>query len=124
MKTVYIIEDDAATMRLYHYHFKQMPWVVRGHMSVESALEDLKDIPSDLFLLDLDLLGCRGESLIEILRGHSPYKHTPILVVSAQDSSQVRLRLMDAGATELIPKPFSPTFLKSRMVSYLNDKET
>lgn len=119
MKTLCIVEDDAATMKLYHFQFRSLPFALRGYESGEDMLADLDKMSFDAFILDLDLPGKSGLQLLGELRQSARYFETPIILVSAQDYAHVRESLYEAGATAVFAKPFSPSLLKQCVLEFL-----
>jgi two-component system KDP operon response regulator KdpE len=66
----------------------------------------------DLVLLDLGLPDGDGEALLAGLRAHRP---TPVIVISAREAQEHKIRLLDAGADDYLVKPFSIGELLARM---------
>lgn len=66
----------------------------------------------DLILLDLSLPGMDGTEVIRRLR---EWSGTPILVVSARDQEEEKVRAFDLGADDYITKPFGTSELLARI---------
>ena len=66
----------------------------------------------DLILLDLGLPGLDGLEVIHRLR---EWTGTPILVVSARDQEEEKVRAFDMGADDYITKPFGTSELLARI---------
>lgn len=66
----------------------------------------------DLILLDTDLPGGEGLALLRQIRTE---KDTPVLVLSASRLEEDKIRALDAGADDYIPKPFTIGELKARI---------
>jgi len=67
-----------------------------------SVLERLRDIPVDVLLLDMNMPGLTGESLISRVRAH--YPALPILVLSMYNEPQIAQTALKAGANGYITK--------------------
>ena len=52
---------------------------------------------------------------ILLLRCHSVTKHIPVVMLSSEDSTTERIRLLQEGAEDYIVKPFNPMELKVRI---------
>jgi DNA-binding response OmpR family regulator len=66
----------------------------------------------DLILLDLDLLGERAESVVIELRSDLTMRHIPILCQGTYGNSY-KIRIISAGAREVLYKPFDLSDLPS-----------
>jgi two-component system OmpR family response regulator len=62
--------------------------------------------PYDLLILDLGLPRLSGIEVLKRLRGRKVT--TPVLVLTAQDGIEDRVRGLDAGADDYLTKPFRP----------------
>ena len=70
----------------------------------------------DIILLDVMLPGVDGFSLLEALRRT---KHTPVIMLTAADSVDDRVRGLRAGADDYVVKPFVFTELLARIQAVL-----
>jgi DNA-binding response OmpR family regulator len=79
----------------------------------ERGLEEARRGAYDLILLDLGLPGRDGLEVARELReeGH----HTPILMLTAWDSTEMKVRGLDAGADDYLTKPFEFAELLARI---------
>lgn len=75
------------------------------------TLEQLRNLPVDLLLLDISMPGLSGEALIS--RIHHQYPELPILVLSMHCDPQLAIRVLRAGATGYITKSQPPETLIS-----------
>jgi two-component system, OmpR family, KDP operon response regulator KdpE len=66
----------------------------------------------DLVLLDLGLPDGDGQTLLAALRRE---RATPVIVMSARQADEHKVRLLDAGADDYLVKPFSLAELLARM---------
>ena len=78
------------------------------HMAIEGNY--------DLVLLDVMLPGADGFTLLETLRQH---KDTPVIMLTAADSVEDRVRGLRAGADDYLVKPFVFTELLARIQAVL-----
>jgi DNA-binding response OmpR family regulator len=69
----------------------------------------------DLLLLDLGLPGADGFEVLRRLRGRK--SRIPVVVITARDEVQDRVRGLDAGADDYMVKPFSLEELGARIRS-------
>ncbi len=74
-----------------------------------------------IVLLDLGLPDGDGESLLAALR---PAGRTPVIVISARETEDPKIRLLDAGADDYLVKPFPLGELLARMRVALRHRGT
>jgi len=67
----------------------------------------------DLVILDLGLPKLHGLEVLKRLRGRG--KATPVLILTAADSVEQRVKGLDAGADDYMAKPFSLQELEARV---------
>jgi two-component system chemotaxis response regulator CheY len=79
------------------------------------ALELARGGSFDLVLSDVNMPNMDGIELIRALRAESAYKHTPILMLTTEGSSDRKREGKEAGATGWIVKPFDPAQLVATM---------
>jgi two-component system KDP operon response regulator KdpE len=77
-----------------------------------TALASASRQPPDLVVLDLGLPDMDGVEVVEGLRGWST---VPVIVLSARDQEQSKVRALDAGADDYVTKPFGMDELLARV---------
>lgn len=71
------------------------------------ALMQIIKIKPDLVLLDVNMAGIDGYELCRLLRNHSLFKSTPIIMVTANTGIFNRVKARIVGASGYLTKPFS-----------------
>jgi two-component system, OmpR family, response regulator len=84
-------------------------WVKTG-IEADSALLAAE---FDLLILDLGLPKMSGLEVLKRLRGRD--SHLPVLILTAQDGVQARVRGLDLGADDYLAKPFALAELEARV---------
>jgi DNA-binding response OmpR family regulator len=79
-----------------------------GQMAIESAQND----PPDMAVLDLNLPRRDGTEVLEFLR--SLTEDVPILILTARQEPETRLKCLEMGADDFMQKPFSFAELRAR----------
>ncbi|MGC2637000.1 MAG: response regulator transcription factor [Acidobacteriaceae bacterium] len=79
-----------------------------GEMAMEAARSDLPDMA----VLDLNLPRRDGTEVLEFLR--SLTEDVPILILTARQEPETRLRCLEMGADDFMQKPFSFAELRAR----------
>lgn len=57
----------------------------------------------------------RGDDFLEWIKANELFKHIPVIMLSSEDSTTERIRLLEIGAEDYIVKPFNPMELKIRV---------
>lgn len=83
-------------------------WVKRGDEALEHDFGDYA-----LVILDLMLPGAHGFDILKTLR--LKHQDTPVLVLSARQDSQDKVRGFELGADDYLTKPFWPDELRARV---------
>ena len=72
------------------------------------AIERLALAGFDLVVLDLNMPDVGGVEVIEFVRSQDHLRDLPILVVTTRGDDASRSRVLDAGASAFLAKPFAP----------------
>ncbi len=73
----------------------------------------------DLVILDLSLPGLDGLEVLRRLRAREQGAPTPVLVLTARGSTEDRVRGLNLGADDYLPKPFDLAELEARIKALL-----
>lgn len=76
----------------------------------------------DLILLDLKMPGMDGFQVMQKLYEYDSNECIPIIMITAQDDKENRLKALDMGVRDFIGKPFDQTELIMRIRNTLNIK--
>ncbi|MDQ3364788.1 MAG: response regulator [Myxococcota bacterium] len=73
------------------------------------AIERLALAGFDLVVLDLNMPDVGGIEVIEFVRSQDRLRQLPILIVTTRGDDDSRSRVLAAGASAFLAKPFAPT---------------
>ncbi|MDJ0536824.1 MAG: response regulator, partial [Xenococcaceae cyanobacterium MO_207.B15] len=110
---ILVVDDDDILVDLLSRSLANQNHVIDVAEDGEVGWEYVQTIEYDLILLDVDLPILDGVSLCEKIRSES-YK-VPILLMTAKDASQDRIRGLDAGADDYLTKPLDLGELNARI---------
>ncbi|MFH0128757.1 response regulator transcription factor [Variovorax sp. EL159] len=110
---ILLVEDDAMLASAVAAGLKQNGWSVECAEDAAAARLALTDHHFTAVLLDLQLPGASGLSVLTFMRGR--YDGTPVLIVTARDQLSDRVRGLDAGADDYLVKPFQLDELYARL---------
>lgn len=69
----------------------------------------------DLIISDIKMPEMRGDEFLHYLKNNNLFKSIHVIMLSSEDSTTERIRLLSEGADDYILKPFNPMELKVRV---------
>ena len=112
---VLIVEDQQRLGSFLEQGLKECAYTVTWVQSCASARDALADSAYDVILLDLGLPDGDGIDLLRQWRSNG--FNEPVLILSARDTVADRIKGLDVGADDYLPKPFSFEELLARVRS-------
>jgi two-component system copper resistance phosphate regulon response regulator CusR len=114
---ILLIEDEAAIAKVVQRGLEQSRYTVETARDGQRGLEMALEGEYGLIILDLMLPGRDGLSLCEELRRRR--NRVPILMLTARGAVEDRVRGLELGADDYLPKPFDFTELLARVRALL-----
>ena len=114
-----LVEDDQALSELLEFRFEKEGYNVRATSDGDEALVLASEDVPDLILLDWMLEGTSGIEVCRRLRRDKATAHVPIIMLTAREAEDDRIRGLDTGADDYVTKPFSPRELLARVSAVL-----
>lgn len=115
MKNVLLVDDKDSIGKVvsiyltkeYNFTFfddplKALEWLSNGNMP-------------DLIITDIRMPKMTGDEFLYYLKHNELFKGIPVIILSGEDSTSERIRLLEEGAEDYILKPFNPLELKIRI---------
>ena len=112
-----IVDDDERIRSLLQQFLVQSDYLVSTAENAEQAITLLSAIEFDLIILDVMMPGQDGISFTAKLRNLK--NKTPILLLTARGETKDRIKGLEAGADDYLPKPFEPKELLLRINAIL-----
>ena len=112
-----VIEDERALCETIVRSLRRLAYSVDCCYDGEKALELLGVERYDLVLLDLNLPGKDGMTVLRTLRQTD--RETRVLILSARSEVEDKVEGLDAGADDYVVKPFMPRELTARIRAVL-----
>ena len=112
-----LVEDDALLGDAIQAGLKQSGFAVDWMQDGVSAEQALATEPYAAVVLDLGLPRLSGLEVLRRLRSRNVQKstHTPVLILTAMDTVDDRIKGLDAGADDYLVKPFDMGELAARL---------
>ena len=110
-----LVEDDPALSELLEYRFQNEGYNVRSTGDGDEALVLVSEDVPDLIILDWMIEGTSGIEVCRRLRRDKQTAHVPIIMLTAREAEDDRVRGLETGADDYLTKPFSPRELLARV---------
>ena len=117
--TLLLVEDDPALSELLEYRFANEGYRVRATADGDEALILAAEEVPDLVILDWMIEGTSGIEVCRRLRRDKATAHVPIIMLTAREAEDDRIRGLETGADDYVTKPFSPRELLARVSAVL-----
>lgn len=112
-----LVEDEPKIAASIREALRERGYTTTVAQDLPEALEAVRARPFDLVILDLNLPGGSGLDVLRSLRAGGD--RAPVLILTARDSEEDRVRGLDAGADDYLGKPFSMAELMARVRALL-----
>lgn len=116
-----IVEDEIELLDATSGYLEKEDFVCETAPNFFEAEDKLISYNYDVVILDINLPDGNGLDLLKFIKEKSP--ETGVLIVSAKDSLDDRLKGLDLGADDYITKPFHLAELNSRVNSLLRRRK-
>ncbi len=110
---ILVAEDEADLARTLRKALAEDGYAVDWAPDGNVALDKASVIPYDTILLDVMLPGRSGLAVLAALRERAI--RTPVLILTARDALDDKVRGLDVGADDYMTKPFALTELLARV---------
>ncbi len=112
MKHKILVIDDELSIRLLLENFLSKDYDIICKGDGNEALEWLEGNQPHLIICDIQMPNQNGYEFLEKVRQRGYTKHTPVIMLSAQDASKERIKCYRLGAQDYLTKPFNPEELE------------
>lgn len=114
-KRILILDDKESIAKIVSFYLSSefdIVWLenpIKGIAWLQSG-----NIP-DLIISDIKMPEMRGDEFLRYIKSNEIFKTIPVIMLSSEDSTSERIRLLSEGADDYIVKPFNPMELKIRI---------
>ena len=120
---VLVVDDDWLNRDVVVTYFSHMGADVSSAPDGFKALELAAADPPDLIMMDMQMPRMDGIEATRYLKSNEGTRFTPIIICTAMESDEERIRALDAGADDFITKPYSSLLLMTRARGLLKIKQ-
>ena len=114
-KKILVIDDKETIAKIIIIYMQQdydITWFDNGEKGYEWIQNG--NTP-DLIISDIKMPVMRGDEFLRKMKNHDLFKYIPIVMLSSEDSTSERFKLLSEVAEDYIVKPFNPLELKIRI---------
>ena len=120
-----LIAEDNPIDQAYLKHLFENDYHIEEAEDGETALAKLRHLGSavSVMLLDLMIPGVDGYDVLTQMQRDTTLRAIPVVVVSGDDERETALRVIRAGASDMVTKPVDPELLRIRVDSAVSKAE-
>ncbi len=119
---VLVVDDNPLNVELAVENLEPEGYEVERALSGEEALRKLSSGSFDLVLLDVMMTGLSGYEVCEQLKRDEKTRFLPVVMLTALDKREDKLKGIAAGADDFLNKPFDRAELLIRVKSCIRAK--
>ncbi|HHN66876.1 MAG TPA: response regulator, partial [Thermopetrobacter sp.] len=119
---ILVVDDVPANVRLLQDKLEREYYEVFTANGGREALEKVRRVKPDIVLLDVMMPDINGIEVCHRMKADPALAHIPIIMITALDAPEDRLRGLKAGADDFLSKPINDTDLFVRIRALLRRK--
>ena len=119
---ILVVDDTADNAKLLVDLLERQGYQVSSSASGPEALAALSREPCDLVLLDVVMPEMDGYEVCRRIRQHTRFATLPVVMVTALDAKEERVKGLEAGADDFLSRPINHPELLARVRSLLRIK--
>lgn len=109
MSAILVVDDSKVMRDMIVACLRAVPGATFVHATTGlEAIERLSLAPFDLMVLDLNMPDVGGVEVLEFVRGQDRLRSLPVLIVTTRGDDESKERVLRAGASAFLAKPFQP----------------
>jgi len=117
---ILVVDDDPKNVKFIEARLLPLNYEVIKVFNGEDALSMVNKVDVDLVLLDIMMPGMDGYEVCSRLKGSEATRLIPVVMVTALDDMEAKIRSIEAGADDFITKPPNKIELLARTKSLVN----
>jgi signal transduction histidine kinase len=120
--SIMVVDDDQRNVRLMESILRSNGYLVTKAFNGEEAKGIIETNPPDLVLLDVMMPKMSGFELCRLLRDRYETRLLPVIMITALNSLEDKVRALETGADDFLSKPINKTELLAKVRSILRVK--
>ncbi len=112
---IWCVEDDLNINNLVVYAMRSAGFRSKGFNSYTEFRQAIEQDKPDLIILDVMLPDMDGMEILSEIKRKPNTKNIPVIMLTAKNAEIDKVRALDMGADDYVPKPFGVMELLSRV---------
>jgi type II secretory ATPase GspE/PulE/Tfp pilus assembly ATPase PilB-like protein/CheY-like chemotaxis protein len=121
---VLLVEDEDQLRRVMKDLLQREGYIVAEARDGIQALDEIDRHAPDVIILDLNLPGIDGYTVLAQLRSRPATREIPVMVLTAKGDEDNEVRVFELGADDFVTKPFRARALTARLEAVLGRHRT
>jgi DNA-binding response OmpR family regulator len=121
---ILIVDDEPFNVDYLEQELEDLGYRTLSAGNGQEALERVAGEPPDLILLDVMMPTMDGFTACRLLKGNEETRMIPIVIMTALDGFEDRIKGIEAGADDFLTKPVNQRELVARIETCLRLKHT
>lgn len=113
------IDDETSIQQILQHYFNDQFRVVSKNNGKEGLQWMQEGLIPDVIIADIDMPEMNGIEFIQQVRASGFMNHIPLIMLSAKEDSDTKIKCLEAGADDYMVKPFNPRELSLRIQALL-----
>lgn len=122
LRRIVVVDDEPASCKAFCALLAAEDLEIYAVGSGKELLRRMPELAPDVILLDIMMPEMDGYAVCKELKESAAYRHIPVILVTALDTVQDRMRGLEVGADEFLTKPVSRIDLQARVRTMLRIK--
>ncbi len=118
---ILVVDDDDGIRDLVKKYLNDNNFLVTTAVNSKDAGEKINTIKFDLIVLDIMM---PGETGLEFISKNKKKIDTPVILLTAKGEADERVKGLEIGADDYLPKPFEPKELVLRIRNIISKTKT
>ena len=114
---ILVVDEDDGIRMLVKKYLNENNFLVTTSESAEDAYQKIEVVKFDLVVLDIMMPGKSG---LDFIHENKKNIETPIILLTAKGEASERVKGLEVGADDYLPKPFDPKELVLRIKNIIN----
>ena len=122
--TILLVDDEDQLRRVMRDLLEREGYAVAEARDGVQALDEVDRHAPDVIVLDLNLPGLDGYTVLSQLRSRQHTREIPVIVLTAKGDEDNEVRVFELGADDFLTKPFRARALSARLEALLGRRRS
>lgn len=114
--TILIVDDNRTNLALMDMLVRKLPdCSTRLFEAPRQVIDQLQTLDFDIAIVDFQMPGLNGIELTQAMRVQPHLADKPIVMITVDHDTEIKLRALEAGVVEFLQKPIDPVEFRTRI---------